>query len=167
MKERLTSFLKNKSNLNLLIILLVFLGVFLIFFSPTNKKEEKNVSSETNYTEYSKNLEEKIEKIAESITGKEVTATVTLETGNEYVYLDETKTDTEKNEQTYIIVKDDSGGEKALLVTERMPEIRGVVVIAKGASVSQCESIKESLQALLNIRSSKICVLKSEENFEK
>lgn len=167
MKERLTSFLKNKSNLNLLIILLVFLGVFLIFFSPTNKKEEKNVSSETNYTEYSKNLEEKIEKIAESITGKEVTATVTLETGNEYVYLDETTTDTEKNEQTYIIVKDDSGGEKALLVTERMPEIRGVVVIAKGASVSQCESIKESLQALLNIRSSKICVLKSEENFEK
>jgi len=67
-------------------------------------------------------------------------------------------------DQTYnniqcIVVDDGSGGQKALIVTEKMPQIRGVVVIAKGATNSQKTAIKEAVAALLNIRSSKISVI--------
>lgn len=159
MKDKLLELIKDKKKTNVIIVVLIIIGVILIFF-PTEKKTEKtDMTQAVNYAEYIATLEEKIASIASKITGFSAEATLTLETGTEYVYLDQTTTEEQKNEQSYIVVDDGAGGETALIVTEKMPQIRGVVVVAKGASNTQTEAIKTAVSALLNIRSSRISVI--------
>ncbi len=158
MKAKFLEILKDKKKTNIIIAFLVVLGVILIV-STFIKEPEKAETENLNHSEYIALLEEKIAKIASKVTGLQAEATLTLETGTEYVYLDQNTTEQEKNEQSYIVVDDGSGGQKALIVTEKMPQIRGVVVIAKGATNSQKTAIKEAVAALLNIRSSKISVI--------
>jgi len=158
MKAKFLEILKDKKKTNIIIAFLVVLGVILIV-STFIKEPEKAETENLNHSEYIALLEEKIAKIASNVTGLQAEATLTLETGTEYVYLDQNTTEQEKNEQSYIVVDDGSGGQKALIVTEKMPQIRGVVVIAKGATNSQKTAIKEAVAALLNIRSSKISVI--------
>jgi len=158
MKNNFLKKIKDKKKTNIIIAFLVVLGVILIV-STFIKEPEKAETENLNHSEYIALLEEKIAKIASNVTGLQAEATLTLETGTEYVYLDQNTTEQEKNEQSYIVVDDGSGGQKALIVTEKMPQIRGVVVIAKGATNSQKTAIKEAVAALLNIRSSKISVI--------
>ena len=158
MKHKILELLKDKKKTNVLIIYLVVIGGIFTFSSFFEEKEIKPAET-MDYLEYISSLEEKIAGIASQITGVATEANLTLETGTEYVYLDQYTTEELKNEQSYIVIDDGSGGEKALIVTEKMPQIRGVVVVAKGATNQQTEAIKSSVAALLNIRSSKISVI--------
>ena len=158
MKHKITELFKDKKKTNFIIVALVVFGGLLIFSSLFEKGESK-VVEKTDYSAYVQSLEEKIESIASQIVGFQAEANLTLETGTEYVYLDQNTVEEQKNEQSYIVIDDGSGGEKALIVTEKMPQIRGVVVVAKGATEQQTEAIKSSVSALLNIRSSKISVI--------
>lgn len=158
MKHKILELLKDKKKTNVLIISLVVIGGIFTFSSFFEEKEIKPAET-MDYLEYINSLEEKIAGIASQITGVATEANLTLETGTEYVYLDQYTTEELKNEQSYIVIDDGSGGEKALIVTEKMPQIRGVVVVAKGATNQQTEAIKSSVAALLNIRSSKISVI--------
>ena len=158
MKHKILELLKDKKKTNVLIISLVVIGGIFTFSSFFEEKEIKPAET-MDYLEYISSLEEKIAGIASQITGVATEANLTLETGTEYVYLDQYTTEELKNEQSYIVIDDGSGGEKALIVTEKMPQIRGVVVVAKGATNQQTEAIKSSVAALLNIRSSKISVI--------
>lgn len=158
MKGKILELLKDKKKTNVIIVFLVIIGLVLVLSSFVSPKTEEKTTDE-NHAEYIKSLEEKIAKIASNVTGLEAEATLTLETGTEYVYLDQNTTESQKNEQSYIVINDGEGGEKALIVTEKMPQIRGVVVIAKGANISQINAIKDAVAALLNVRSSKISVI--------
>lgn len=158
MKGKILELLKDKKKTNVIIVFLVIIGLVLVLSSFVSPKTEEKTTDE-NHAEYIKSLEEKIAKIASNVTGLEAEATLTLETGTEYVYLDQNTTESQKNEQSYIVINDGEGGEKALIVTEKMPQIRGVVVIAKGANISQMNAIKDAVAALLNVRSSKISVI--------
>ena len=158
MNHKISELFKDKKKTNLIIIALVVLGG-IFMFSSIFEKEESKVKETIDYTQYIASLEEKIEGIASQIIGSTAQANLTLETGTEYVYLDQNTIEEQKNEQSYIVIDDASGGEKALIVTEKMPQIRGVVVVAIGANDLQTEAIKSSVAALLNIRSSKISVI--------
>lgn len=153
-------------------------GIGLIFISSLfpsgDKSDNKNVSSGTAYTaeEYCEILKKDIENIVTHITGdKNPTVVITLESGIRYSYASADETDTsssvgetndqssESKKQSYITVKTADGGEQALVVTEIMPEIRGVAIICTGGdSEAVAEKIKNAVISALNITSKRVYI---------
>ena len=133
------------------------LGIALIFIStliPSSKSaggKAESISAE----EYRKKAEENVKEIVAGITGdRDCTVVVTLESGVRYTYADSKESDTsaqtdkesEQNrsatKQSYITVKSADGGEEPLIVTEIMPEIRGVAIVCElGDSPGVAEKI--------------------------
>ena len=111
------------------------------------------------------------EKILKRCRSKKVTAVVTLESGVRYSYADtreqtsaekqdseEKSSDTELKEG-YITVKSADGGEQALLVTEQMPEVRGVAIVCEGGDNEILrEKIENAVTAALNITSKRVYI---------
>ena len=96
---------------------------------------------------------------------------VTLESGIRYSYASADETDTtsatgsttdqssESKKQSYITVKTADGGEQALIVTEIMPEVRGVAIICEGGNNEiTAEKIKNAVTAALNITSKRVYI---------
>ena len=151
-------------------ILLIFLSSF---FSGDNKQNKKEIAA-TNITaeQYKTSLESGIKNIVTGITGdKNPTVIVTLESGVRYSYAradeidvsnskgNNTDQSSESKKNSYIVVKTADGGEQALIVTEIMPEIRGVAVICKGGNDSViAEKIKNAVTAALNITSKRVYI---------
>ncbi len=153
-------------------------GILLIFissiFSGSDTNESKNVKSIDKYDaeQYCKSLEDDIKNIVTGITGdKNPTVVVTLESGIRYNYVSADETDTssstgntsdqlsESKKQSYITVKTADGGEQALIVTEIMPQVRGVAIICSGGnSESAAEKIKNAVTAALNITSKRVYI---------
>lgn len=153
-------------------------GILLIFisslFSGDNKTENKKNADNTGYTaeQYCEMLEEDIKNIVTGITGdKNPTVVITLESGIRYSYASADETDTssltgsatdqssESKKQSYITVKTADGGEEALVVTEIMPEVRGVAIICSGGnSEVTAEKIKNAVTAALNITSKRVYI---------
>ena len=88
-----------------------------------------------------------------------------------YSYADDVKTDTdltdgEKTKQSrkssesfHITVKDSSGDEKALVVTENMPEVRGVAIICENGDDEYVkEKIENAVMAALDITSKRVYI---------
>ena len=155
-----------------------FVGIGLIFLSSffsSSDKEKTKPESEMALSDYEENLEEKIANTVEKITGAgRCRVMITFEQGTEYVYAKEEKSSddksvTSKNEEyaegvkksgenAYIII-DTSNGQKALLVTEMAPKVRGVVIVCQGGSNSAVSAeIKRAVTTALDINESKVCV---------
>ena len=65
----------------------------------------------------------------------------------------------QSKKQSYITVKTADGGEQALIVTEFMPDVRGVAVICSdGNSEATAEKIKNAVTAALNITSKRVYI---------
>ena len=167
------SFLKNGR----LIVILGLAGILLIFissmFSSTKKEDSPKEQTQVNsIAEYKEELQSDIETVVKKITGsKNVKVVITLDTGFTYNYADEVRentsnrqgentTDTSTDSQnSLIIVKDSSGNEKALLINENLPQIRGVAVVYEGYdSEAKNEKIKNALMATLSITSKRIYI---------
>ncbi len=157
-----------------LLLIIGLSGIFLIFISnfiPSAKKTE-STAVEISAEEYRKAVEENVTDIVTGITGdKKPTVVITLESGVRYSYADLKESDTsastnkesEENrratKQSYITVRTSDGGEKPLIVTEIMPEIRGVAIVcAYGDSPSVAEKIQNAVTAALNITSQRVYV---------
>ena len=160
-----------------LIVLLGLAGIFLIFissmFSSSQKEDIPKEQTQVNsIAEYKEELQSDIEIVVKKITGsKNVKVFITLDTGFTYNYADEVRentsnrqgentTDTSTDSQnSLIIVKDSSGNEKALLINENLPQIRGVAVVYEGYdSEAKNEKIKNALMATLSITSKRIYI---------
>lgn len=167
------AFLKNKKTS--LILILCVAGIFLICFPSTEKTEKSAEESEASDSSYCRLLEEKIKNIVTAVTGdKSCIVAVTLETGSEYIYADQSKTDTdlskntdsgdvltkesEKTEQEYIIIKNKDGSEQALLVTEKKPTVRGVAIVSSGINENTEAGILNAVTSVLGIASRKISI---------
>lgn len=155
-------------------IFLAFSGIILIFIStliPTGKKDKSKTAGVT-AEEYSKSVRESVSSIVTGITGdKKPTVVITLESGVRYNYADSKESDTsastnkeaEENrkatKQSYITVKSSDGGEEPLIVTEIMPEIRGVAIVCRmGDDQTVAEKIQNAVTAALNITSQRVYV---------
>ncbi len=151
------------------------IGVLLIFLSgllPNDTQETKAVDNNFDVDTYKQALEKDVTKLTKDISGcKSVTVVITLEGGIKYNYADEIKsgednrnsnstTETSsESEQTRVIVTDSSGNEKALVVNEELPQIRGVAVVYNGPNNEQTnEKIKNALMATLSITSKRIYI---------
>ncbi len=150
-------------------ILLIFLSSFLGDKTETQSLEQM---PEVSVEQYRENLEKDIAKIVKSITGsKKVTVVITLESGISYQYADtlegatadktdkETTTSSSESKQGYITVKNQDGSEEALLVTAKMPEVRGVAIVCEGGdNQALSEKIQNTVTAALNITSKRVYI---------
>ncbi len=161
----------NRPKLLLIIGLSGILLIFLSSFIPSGKKAERTQEA-MSAEEYRQAVEENVTDIVTGITGdKKPTVVITLESGVRYSYADLKESDTsastnkesEENrkatKQSYITVRTSDGGEKPLVVTEIMPEIRGVAIVcALGDSPTVAEKIQNAVTAALNITSQRVYV---------
>ncbi len=172
LKQRFKGLLKGPKAL----MLLGIGGMVIILIStliPSGKTESAPKAAEINSAEqYKAELEDNIREIVKRISGdSNPTVVVTLESGIRYSYADLSETDTENSngsqnsesresrKQSYITVKSADGGEQALVVTEIMPEIRGVAIVCnKGDSTGVSEKIKNAVTAALNITSKRVYI---------
>lgn len=175
MNEKFKKTIEKFKNPKLLVIIGVA-GIALIALSSLipSKKENPDIlqnSSSITAEEYKKNLEEEIKQIVFKLTGSDSAVMVTLESGIKYDFADDTKdtvstvsgqnstTDSRSNTKSYITVRDSDGGEKALIITERMPEIRGVAIICNGGDQEIiAEKIEGAVCAALNITSKRVYI---------
>jgi len=163
-----------------LIILLAAAAVLMIMLSDNSCTPDSDaaiqntaaVSSE----EYARQLEIKLEDMVSSIDGAgQARVMVTLQNGTEYVYASEDAFVTDSSESTdpagrqstderqdrkssYIII-DTGNGEEALVRTELMPTVSGVVVICQGADDPLvAERIMAVVTVALDISPKRVCI---------
>ncbi len=173
MNEKLKAIIEKIKNPKILFILGIS-GILLIGLSAFVGGERKSggeVPADLTAEEYCARLEEKVKDLVAAVTGdKRATVAITLESGVKYTYADDTKTSlSEKNgesltdksdesENKYIVVKNADGSETALLISEKMPEVRGVTVVCSPVSCTK-QDIEDAVTAMLGITSQRICVL--------
>ena len=171
LKEKISA-IKNHPKLLLIIGLAGILLIFLSGYIPKMKTDKTADTSGITAKEYSEIIRENVRDIVKGITGdKNPTVVITLESGIRYDYANEKESDTsassgretEENrkatKQSYITVREADGGEKPLVVTEMMPEIRGVAIVcAYGDSPTVAQKIQDAVTAALNITSQRVYV---------
>lgn len=159
------------------LVIIGIIGIALIgvsSFFPQNKKE--NVQTPTAQSidaeEYKASVQKQIKEIVEGLTGdKKARVIITLETGIRREYARDTEEgSSEKNNENgsdsttdkkkkAITVKTSDGSEEALIVTEYMPQIRGVAIVC---DISGNEHIKEAITdavtAALGITSKRVYI---------
>lgn len=176
-KEKIIDILKNKPKI---IVVIGLIGILLIFFSGfLEKNTEETVSPSVKLTsdEYCESLEKKLSEQIKDVVGGDVKVMITLESGIEYVYASESKNNesevedaySDKNQKSqkqkqiqnsYITCKDENGNEVPLVVTEIMPNVKGVVVACKnGDNEVIASAVKTLITTALDISDSKVCVL--------
>lgn len=161
-----------------LLIIVGLCGIVLIFISSlflndNTKEQSSKISAETySVEEYCQTLEKDVKNIVTGITGdRNPTVVITLESGIRYSYVSADETDTssstgntsdqlsESKKQSYITIKTADGGEQALVVTEIMPQIRGVAIICDGGNTELVvEKVKNAVTAALNITSKRVYI---------
>lgn len=162
------------------IVLIGMIGILLILLSeilPQNTKTPQDaVSVSVDNETFCRQTEEKIYNLVSSIQGVgEAQVWVTLESGAEYVYLQEEirNTDTTKDydsegvktlrekdnsEQKYILVNK-NGEEQPLLQKQLEPTVQGVVIVCEGAGSAQVnEQVVNAVTCALGISSNRVYV---------
>ncbi len=173
-KEKTADILKRIKQPKVLFIIglsgILLIGLTSLF--PKLGQTKLKTGEEFDCDQYRKQMEENIRSVVKGITGDgRATVVVTLKNGIRYSYADDTKSDSTKtdgeksiqssnrNETNHITVKTSSGEEKALIVTENMPEIRGVAIVCVGGEdEAVSEEIKSAVMAALDITEKRIYI---------
>ncbi len=161
---------------NLLIILAAAAAVLLMLSDISCAQREEPQDIAFSCENYADGLEEKLEKMISSMDGAgETRVMVTLQNSSEYIYASEDALSTDSSESTdssgrqstderqdrkssYIII-DTEEGEQALVRTELMPTVNGVVVLCRGAGDPQvAQQIMAVVTTALNISSKRVCI---------
>ena len=161
------------------IIILVIIGVIgLIIYFGTSTQSKKNTEDElaTNTSgylstlDYCKKLEEKLKDTLSNVDGAgNVKVMISVDGSPELIYATDSNstesnntsgTSTSSNSSSPIIVT--VGGESsALILTENLPNVKGVIVVSSGADdVSVKLDIINAVSTLLDISTSQVSVLK-------
>ncbi len=160
----------------LIIFIAGIIGIAMLGFSSSEDETDTHgVASVSTLSdeEYCLELESKIKSLVTAITGDgECIVGITLENGNEYIYADQNKLDSDqtedkagdetttkeshKSEQEYIIVEGKDGEQTALIVTEKKPGVRGVAIVANGINYNNEKQIYAAVSAMLGIPERKI-----------
>lgn len=168
-KDALTLILKNDSKKVKVIVAIGLVGIILIalssLFQSNDKTKEVSDDSSVDYSNYSKETEQKLTDIISSISGVgECKVMITFETGSENVYATDSE---QKNDENSTDSKDEyvlynsSNGEKALLIKEKYPTVKGVSVVCDGGdNVEVREEVINTVTSLFNISTNRVSVSK-------
>lgn len=135
------------------------------------EKSEDEFDLNAYISDYEKRMEDMLSQIAGAGKCK---VTLTISEGPENIYASESKTSVDKknnseakedekkdSEDKVIIMRDKSGGEKALIQKTLVPKITGAVIICDGADdINISENIINAVSVMLDIKSNKVCVIK-------
>ena len=157
--KKLFKFKRNFSSkfLQLFAIIIAIIIVFLIFFSEFDFFDKPTTNSKTinSFQDYVYGIEKKVEETIANLEGVgKVSVSITFESSIEKKYAYESVTETSNGITTeeLLLYK----GEP-IVINEIMPEIKGVVVVAKGASNAVVRlNIIRSIQILLGVTYDKI-----------
>ncbi len=178
-----------KTDKKLIVIIVIGLvGMLLLLFSEIfdssddiDDSAKSTESSNTQYTyeqNYKKQVQQDLQKLISSIDGAGNTKVmVTIESGTKSVYaVDENIKDTSNTsddnnkysrsseysrDTEHIIVNSSSKDEDGLIVEIIQPQIRGVAVVCQGAdSAVVRQNITNTVTAVLNISSTRVCITK-------
>ncbi len=170
MKEKIKSFLKSKKGGQALFIIGIA-GIALIYLSSllpkADKKTEESETPTFSREEYTAYLEQQVREIVAAISGdSSAVVTVTLDSEMTYVYAEDQKEnnkteeseETRQSEKNYIIVRDSDGAERPLILTTKLPEVRGVAIVCGPVGEQTQEKIQNAVMAALNITSREIYI---------
>ncbi len=148
------------------------LGILFIVLSSGGSAETPVTQSAQDFCqEYVENLEQKLSQMVCEVAGvKECDVMITLKSGVEYVYATDESANTdvntqggdkkEQSEEKITIVTDKQVGEKAVIITERYPQINGVSIICNAPdSPSLTLAVKNVAATALGVDSGKVCVI--------
>lgn len=177
MLKQLEEIIKDEKKLKVIVIcgLILIALLFLWELLPEKKEKETTPGSQKGGTitteEYTTQLEQKVKQMVEGIEGAgRVEIMLTLESGKETVYQSDVKRQTNKisndgnyqqdTQETIVLVEGDNGRKQALVQTERMPAVQGVVVLCDGAENIQVQKrIIEALTTAFSIPSTQVAVV--------
>lgn len=179
----LSDFFKNSKigkikGIKIIILVITFCAMILLFykFSDTKIKTSTTVNSTTQYdftnsNQYTINLENKLVNVLSNIRGAgKVSVMVTLQTSPEIILANTTdekvnSSTSQSNSTSYTttvtepIIITSNGNKSALVIKEVLPEVKGIVVVATGASNTNVKlDIVQAVKALLDIDMNKIQV---------
>lgn len=164
-----------------IIVFIGLLGMALILLSSLTPKDRNNkninvaesrdeiVSSDIELEQYTKDMENKLKVLLESISGVgEAEVMINILSTKEYVYADEEKSNltrdsekySEQKESKHIIIES-NGKKEALLKKINNPQISGIVVVCEGGDNSVVrENVYKSVSVAFDLPTSKIYVAK-------
>ena len=186
--NRIFEKIQNKSGKEKITIV-VLTGILLLVISlPTGSKSgqtETNENTQTRQTGLSESaksyetvLEEKLEKALKKVEGVgEVSVVITLKNTSEKIIAADSdysesviqesdsaggvRSTTQQSGSTSNIYYDTQEGSEPYVTKENMPEVEGIVIVAKGGCVGNvCSDITAAAEALLGVPAHKIKVLK-------
>ncbi len=143
-----------------LLVFLLVLGALLIaagsLLSGKNKAQNSEYTGSFSYSEYEKEVEERISKIVSEIGGiSDVSVMVTLESTVSYSYAENSN---DKNSE-YVTIRDKDGNESGVLISENAPGIRGVAVVCNGGDIPEKKlEIIKMVSALLGLPQNRVYV---------
>ena len=186
--NRIFEKIQNKSGKEKITIV-VLTGILLLVISlPTGSKSEQTETNENTQTRqtglsesaksYETVLEEKLEKALKKVEGVgEVSVVITLKNTSEKIIAADSdysesviqesdsaggvRSTTQQSGSTSNIYYDTQEGSEPYVTKENMPEVEGIVIVAKGGGDGNvCSDITAAAEALLGVPAHKIKVLK-------
>ena len=161
----------NLDKKTIVILIVGFLGIFVMFLSEYNVQEDDSEEMATYNTdeEYCIYLENKIQSYIEKIDGAGKTKVIiTLSETTEYIYATDDK-DVRKNnsnsddstiEKDHVIIENNNN-DVGLLIKTIEPKVRGVAVSCEGGDNTKVQQqIFSTIEALLDIKTSNISISK-------
>ena len=143
------------------LILCLFYFAFFVDKSSADKKKEISTEEYSSTEEYVDNLENRLCNVLEKISGvTSCSVVVTLESGFSFEYATDKETNVDKNGNSTtvetIVFQDD----EPVIVKENYPEIKGVVIVAKGSEDIRVKlDILEAVTTIFKIDESDISIL--------
>lgn len=174
-KDKLGKLFRSAERTRLLILLgLISMGMIFCseLFSASKSQEgptlpvcqQEVFSSEA----YIQSMEQRLREILSQIDGVgECSVMVTLKESSRKIFASEDKTSQEKSdgrfdlssEKRLVLLEDKSGAEYPVVETTLSPQIKGVMIVCKGAkSAKVCQQVTEAVTTVLGIRSIQVCV---------
>lgn len=187
--SHLTNNLQKLPKKQKLLLLLLFGLLLLVLALPQEKRvsneqkdeadmlqqeEQQTAKAHAALESYASGLETKMEQLLSGVDGVgEVSVMITVQSSGEKVVEKDTKeatsevseeerTQTERTTSEETVYEDGTQtGQTPYVISERLPEVEGVVVIAQGgADPVTAQEITEAVQALLDVQPHKIKVMK-------
>lgn len=169
--------LDTKKKIQYAVILLITVVIIAIFFASTDNSSQPQTLQPSEIENQSGSLEERLKKALSSIEGAgRVEVMITYETSgliNPAISVDtQTTTTTDsfengnsttstQNTQSEIVTVSGSDGNRALVLSEHSPQIKGVLVVAEGADdISVMLNLLNAVQTVLDVLPSQVDVYK-------
>ena len=155
-----------------------FLGVLLLLCGRSaffQEKEQPQPAAETEVRQEGQDIQKEMEEVLSCVEGAgQVRVMVTYRSGAEQVLAteerrEESSKSTEASVQTEqtVVLADNGDGQSPIVLKEQSPIVEGVVIVAEGGEDPVvCGRLTEAAQALLDIPSHKIAVLKMKQGGE-